>query len=97
MIKRAEDQYKNEKMTGVYGQLRKCLRRLGDNGTAFGKWLSILPDGDYGSIISGSFHVIIEVSVPSSNMSLRYQTHLMSLNPRPQLKCPKSANASSML
>ena len=65
LIRRAEDQYKNEKVTGKFGQLRKCLRKLGDNGAVFEEWLRILPDGDYGSLISGSFHVIIKVSCPS--------------------------------
>ena len=64
LVRRAEDQYKNEKVTGKLGQLRKCLRKLGDNGAVFEEWLRILPDGDYGSPISGSFHVIIKVSCP---------------------------------
>ncbi|KAL9064056.1 MAG: hypothetical protein Q9161_009113 [Pseudevernia consocians] len=62
LIRSAENQYKNEKVTGVFGKFRKCLRTLGDNGAIFENWLRILPDGDYGSIISGSFHVIIKVS-----------------------------------
>ena len=64
LVRRAEDQYKNEKVTGKLGQLRKFLRKLGDNGAVFEEWLRILPDGDYGSPISGSFHVIIKVSCP---------------------------------
>lgn len=64
VIQRAENQYKNEKLTGRLGQFRKCLRKLGENGEIFENWLRILPDGDYGSIISGSFHVIIKVSCP---------------------------------
>lgn len=64
LIKNAEAQYKNEKVTGVFGRFRKCLRKLGENGEIFEDWLRILPDGDYGSIISGSFHVIIKVSCP---------------------------------
>ena len=64
LIKRAEHRYKYEKITGVFGQFRKCLRKLGENGAMFDNWLHILPDGDYGSIISGSFHVIIQVSCP---------------------------------
>ena len=64
LIKRAEHRYKNEKVTGVFGRFRKCLRKLGKNGAIFESWLRILPDGDYGSIISGSFHVILQVSCP---------------------------------
>ena len=64
LIKRAENQYKNEKLTGVLGHFRKCLRKLGENGKVFEDWLLILPEGDYGSIISGSFHVIVKVSCP---------------------------------
>ena len=64
LIKRAEHRYKNEKVTGVFGHFRKCLRKLGDNGAVFDNWLHILPDGDYGSIISGSFHVILQVRDP---------------------------------
>lgn len=77
LIKRAEDQYKNEKITGVLGHLRKCLRKLGDNGEVFEDWLRILPDGDYGSIISGSFHVIIQVSLLRSILSKRHRAHLL--------------------
>ena len=66
LIKRAEDRYKYEKVTGVFGQFRKCLRKLGDNGAMFDNWLRILPDGEYGSIISGSFHVILQVSFPQT-------------------------------
>ena len=64
LIKRAENQYKNEKLTGMLGHFRKCLRKLGENSEVFDNWLRLLPDGDYGSIISGSFHVIIKVSHP---------------------------------
>ena len=64
LIERAEYQYKTEKLTGVLGQFRKCLRKLGENGEVFEDWLHILPNGDYGSIVSGSFHVIIKVGYP---------------------------------
>ena len=64
LIERAENQYKNEKLTGALGHFRKCLRKLGDNGEVFENWLRILPNGDYGSVVSGSFQVIIKVSCP---------------------------------
>ena len=75
LIKQAEHRYKYEKVTGVFGQFRKCLRKLGDNGAMFDSWLHILPDGDYGSIISGSFHVILQVSCPQQLPYLNYRTH----------------------
>ena len=64
LVERAENQYKNEKLTGPIGQFRKCLRKLGENSEVFENWLHILPDGDYGSMVSGSFYVIIKVSRP---------------------------------
>lgn len=87
LIARAEDQYKNEKITGVLGGLRKCLRKLGDNGATFENWLRVLPDGDYGSIISGSFHVIIQVSCPQLLPRLGSRTYLVLPNSRPRRKC----------
>ena len=82
LIRSAENQYKNEKVTGVFGKFRKCLRTLGDNGAIFENWLRILPDGDYGSIISGSFHVIIKVSCAYNFLSIRCWTNLVSPNAR---------------
>lgn len=54
--------YEKERMTGPFGSLRKCLDRLGKNGEGFKRWLDVLPDGDYGSVVSGSFKLIVEVS-----------------------------------
>ena len=61
LVQSMEKDYEKEQMTGPYGSLRKCLYKLGENGDTFKRWLDLLPDGDYGSVVSGSFKLIVEV------------------------------------
>jgi hypothetical protein len=51
-VEKAADDFQN-RPTG--GKVIKCFRMLGDNSSVLQAWLSILPDGDYGSIITGVF------------------------------------------
>ncbi|KAI0103756.1 hypothetical protein GGR51DRAFT_251553 [Nemania sp. FL0031] len=37
----------------------RCIEKVGENSEAFKSWLELLPAGDYGSIISGVFTIVI--------------------------------------
>ena len=43
--------------------VRTCCTTITENISAFETWLSLLPSGDYGSVVSGVFKIAVEVSV----------------------------------
>lgn len=61
-VTKVSDQYRN--LSGVPGpaqKLRSCLRKIAHKSKIFEGWLEILPEGDYGSSISGAFRLILKV------------------------------------
>lgn len=53
-FKRAKDVYKEEQRgKGIPEIITKCFRKLGENAEAFGQWINLLPNGDYGAGICG--------------------------------------------
>ena len=92
-VDKAKYHYKDEKITGPAGKRIKCLRSLGKNGAVFETWLGLLPDGDYGSSISGAFKLVLNVRVCLAT----YQVHTLLSNgaggetdihhPRLHLRC----------
>ena len=46
-------------------RIKTSSLRIVDNLAGFSHWLDLLPDGDYGAVISGVFKIVIGVSNPS--------------------------------
>ena len=90
LVQSMEKHYEKEQMTGQYGSLRKCLYKVGENGDCFKKWLDLLSDGDYGSVVSGSFKLIVEVRATYSPP----KPQLLNFS-RPQAKFPVLGNVFS--
>ncbi|KAL8771479.1 MAG: hypothetical protein Q9209_003149 [Squamulea sp. 1 TL-2023] len=59
----AEHDAKVNATGGLQGAIRKAFRKLGDSGDAFTRWLAMLPDDAYGSVICGGFKIIINAAV----------------------------------
>ena len=52
----AKEFYQHERRRrGVSGAVTNCFRKLGENADAFGQWIDLLPNGDYGAGICGTF------------------------------------------
>jgi hypothetical protein len=52
-FERALRYYEVERTKGVGGAMLTCFRKLGENSDTFGRWINLLPSGDYGSPICG--------------------------------------------
>jgi hypothetical protein len=50
----------------------KTLRNMSNGIQGFEAWLSLIPNGDYGSIICGVFKVLISVSKPGDKSKTAY-------------------------
>ena len=52
-----------EEKSGAMAATRRFFDRIGKNGGTFMAWLSLLPDGEYSSVVCGAFKLIIKVSL----------------------------------
>ena len=56
-VQNASNAYRSEG-----GRARSIFHRMCDNATIFENWLDILPNGDYGAVISGAFVMVLRAS-----------------------------------
>lgn len=58
-VKQASLQYEDKK--GPLACVTKFFDKVGVHGKTFNAWLSLLPDGEYSSIVCGAFKLVINV------------------------------------
>ena len=56
-VQNTSDAYRNER-----GKVKNIFYRMCDNAAVFENWLSLLPNGDYGAVISGTFVIVLRAS-----------------------------------
>lgn len=92
----AAERYSEKK--GVTRAIEKFFTKLGKSGDSMTTWLSLLPDGEYTSIVFGAFKLIVSVChccIFESDSSTDIQPTNYSL--RPQFECPQFGRISWML
>lgn len=58
----AKSQYESRHKGKTLKAIDTFFANVGESGGTFQAWLSLLPDGEYSSIICGSFKLVIKVS-----------------------------------